>query len=261
MTRFSNHLRKVVLVPALTAALAASLAGIAAAPAAAQGAANQTDGSTDAAESASAARATAFVQELLANAEAALTEEDATDAARLDAFQTVLRDGLALDLLSRFVVSRKVYADMTDDQRSRYDKAFPDYISRQYAEQFDGILGRPLEVTGTVSRNADVYVRTEFKREEGSPLKVDWRTRARSEDRLEIVDIIVNSASIMSVKRAEFTSFVAANGVDALLVEIEKSVRPATLPSEESIATDKEALPPEASPEAAEDVQAPPADR
>ncbi|MEO1013565.1 MAG: ABC transporter substrate-binding protein [Pseudomonadota bacterium] len=169
-------------------------------------------------------KATAFVRRLLDDAEAALTDEDRSDAARLAAFQDVLREGLALDALSKFIVSRSVYDAMTDAQRTRYDRAFPDYITRQYAEQFDGILGNPLEVTETKPFRKDIFVRTRFVRSEGAPLNVDWRTRSFSNGPLKLIDIVVNGASIMSVKRSEFASFVETRGVDALLDEIEKAL-------------------------------------
>ncbi len=180
--------------------------------------------STEEAAVSQEAEATAFVQRLLDDAEAALTEEDTSDAARLSAFQNVLRDGLALEALSKFIISRGAYDAMSDEQRARYDRAFPDYITQQYAEQFDGVLGNPLEITETKPFRKDIFVRTRFVRSDGPPLNVDWRTRAFSNESRKLIDIVVNGASIMSVKRSEFAAFIEANGVDALLTEIEKAL-------------------------------------
>ncbi|MEM1396436.1 MAG: ABC transporter substrate-binding protein [Pseudomonadota bacterium] len=164
-----------------------------------------------------------FVQSLLDDAENALQNDEATDAERLAAFQAVLQEGLALAPLSKFIIGRGVYSEFTDEQRERYDAAFPDYISNQYAKQFDGILGNPLVITETTPYRKDIFVRTQFVRPEGSPLNVDWRIRNFSSGPQRLIDIIVQGASIMSVKRSEFAEYVKANGVDALLTEIETS--------------------------------------
>ncbi|MEO0399403.1 MAG: ABC transporter substrate-binding protein [Pseudomonadota bacterium] len=163
------------------------------------------------------ARAVAFVEGLIADASTALTDENADEAARLKNFQAVLSDALALSFLSKFMVGRQAYEAMTAEQRARYETVFPDYITQQYAEQFDGILGQPLEVSETIARRSDIFVRTQFIRSEGGPINVDWRTRALDDGELKVRDIIVNGASIMSVKRSEFAAVIERDGIDRLI--------------------------------------------
>ncbi len=162
-----------------------------------------------------------FVQTLIDDAAAALTAEESTDEERLKGFQTVLGDGLALKTLAKFMVGRSVYDSMDEAQKARYDAIFPDYITKQYAEQFDGILGQPLEVTETTPFRKDIFVRTKFIRDEGQPINVDWRARSLKSGGHKLIDIVVNGASIMSVKKSEFAGFIEKNGVDALLSRLE----------------------------------------
>lgn len=175
-----------------------------------------------AAESQNAAvdAAIAFAKELTANATVALTSEK-PEAEQLADFQKVLADGMALDVIGKFMIgdARKT---MSEDQLARYDAVFPDYLTKLYAEQFKDIVGKPLEVVEAKALGAkDVIVRTKFDRKDGGPIMVDWRVRELKSGDRKAIDIIVQGVSIMLVKREEFSSFIASNSVDALLERLE----------------------------------------
>jgi len=200
--------------PAVLISLAAPLAGagsfMTAAPAVAQE------------DAFSLTEAESFARELTAAATAALTDASLSEAEKLKKFQAVLADGLALDTIGRFMLGDRRNS-MTPDQITRYEAVFPEYITRLYAEQFQDIVGRPLEVLESKALNQrDVVVRTQFRRSSGSPIKVDWRVRKLRDGGHKMIDIIVSGVSIMLVKREEFSAFIAANGVDALLTRLEK---------------------------------------
>lgn len=195
--------------------LAALIAATSAVPALAQEAEPAAESETAAVDG-----AVAFAKELTANATAALTSSK-PEAEQFADFQQVLADGMALDVIGKFMIgdTRK---SMSEDQLARYDAVFPDYLTKLYAEQFKDIVGKPLEVVEAKALGArDVIVRTKFDRKDGGPIMVDWRVRElRSGDR-KAIDIIVQGVSIMLVKREEFSSFVASNSVDALLERLE----------------------------------------
>lgn len=166
--------------------------------------------------------AVAFATKLTGMATEALTNEAASEEAKIEAFQQVLADGLALETIGKFMLgeSRK---SINDDQQARYDAIFPEYITKLYAEQFDQIVGKPINIREAreIGRR-DVIVRSEFERNGDAPILVDWRVRQLKSGDRKAIDIIVNGVSIMLVKREEFSSYVAANGVDALLDRLEK---------------------------------------
>lgn len=212
------------ILPPLAARLFLGLAAVAAplataAPAAAQ---EESGGS-----SAAIAEAEVFTRDLTAKATAALTNASLSREEQLKEFQTVLADGLALDVIGRFMLGDRRNA-MSEAQIARYEAVFPDYITQLYAEQFEDIVGRPLEVIDSKALNArDIIIRTQFRRTSGSPIMVDWRVRKLREGGHKMIDIIVSGVSIMLVKREEFTAFIAANGIDALLDRLEQEVRSA----------------------------------
>ena len=167
------------------------------------------------------ALATSFAEELTQHASDALTNENASEEEQLAAFQAVLTEGLALETIGKFMLgdARKT---MTDAQLARYDEIFPPYITKQYAEQFDDIVGQTLEVIDAKALGRrDVIVRTQIERTNGTPVNVDWRIRKLRSGERKAIDIIVSGVSIMLVKREEFSSFIAQNGIDALLDTLE----------------------------------------
>lgn len=169
--------------------------------------------------------AIAFAQAMTDKATAALTSPGASEAEQLDAFQEVLAESLALEVIGKFMLgeSRKT---MTEEQLARYEAIFPDYITRQYADQFADIVGKELKVLEAKALGArDVIVRTEFPRNGGSPIMVDWRVRTLKDSSQKMIDIIVSGVSIMLVKREEFSAFIAQNGVDKLLDRLEQEAQ------------------------------------
>ncbi|MFN3959079.1 MAG: phospholipid-binding protein MlaC [Parvularculaceae bacterium] len=175
------------------------------------------------AESADVEAAVAFAKGLTADATAALTSQK-PKAGQLADFKLVLAEGLALDVIGKFMIG-ETRKTMTPAQIARYDAAFPPYLTKLYADQFAEIVGRPLEVVDAKALGRDVIVRTRFNRKEGAPINVDWRVRTLKDGDRKAVDIIVSGVSIMLVKREEFSAFIARQGVDALLDRIEKEGR------------------------------------
>ena len=196
--------------------LAALIAASAAAPVAAQDPEPAAE-----TEVSSVDGAIAFAKELTSGATAALTDANASEAEQLENFRAVLADGMALDVIGKFMIG-ETRKSMNEDQIARYDAIFPQYLTKLYAEQFKDIVGKPLEVVEAKALGArDVIVRTKFDRKDGGPIMVDWRVRQLRSGERKAIDIIVQGVSIMLVKREEFSSFVASNGVDALLGRLE----------------------------------------
>ncbi|MEQ1930705.1 MAG: ABC transporter substrate-binding protein [Parvularculaceae bacterium] len=212
MTKLRPAIAALLAFTALTPAIAAP-AVKPAGPAVAAPALSQTD------------EASKFAKQMLSDATAALTKQGASDAQRIAAFQEVLKKSLALDVVGKFMLGDR-RAKMTAAQIARYDAVFPQYITRQYAEQFKDLVGRPMEVTQAKALNAkDTIVRAKIKRKDGSSINIDWRVRQLKDGSLKMIDIIVSGVSIMLVKREEFSAYIAKNGIESLLTRLEKEAK------------------------------------
>jgi len=165
-----------------------------------------------------------FTRDLTDRANAAFTATTDSNL-QLTNFQTVLTEGLALDFLGRFMLGSR-HKDLTPSQRTRYETVFPEYITRLYAEQFKDIAGKQLDINEAAPfGRRDVIVRTQFMRDDGTPVNVDWRARKLRDDGHKMIDIIVSGVSIMTVKREEFSGFIETNGVEALITRLELEIQ------------------------------------
>jgi len=165
--------------------------------------------------------AVAFSKSLIDEASATLTDESLSEEDRLQKFRGFLAEKMDLDFISRIVLAKRYREAMTAEQQARYDAAFPAYMSRIYADQFNKIFGKPYEVTGSSpASRGDIFVATDFDIGDRKTLDVVWRIRNKS-GADKIVDIIVQGGSVITVKREEFSSFAEANGVEALIGQLE----------------------------------------
>lgn len=161
--------------------------------------------------------ATAFATSLMEKASTALSTEGVSKDAQLKLFEDVLSDGLALEAIGKFLLG-DAKTSITQEQLALYNRRFPAYITRQYAEQFADIIGKKLTIVDAKELGRrDIIVRSQIERANGSPVNIDWRIRTVRSGEMKAVDIIVSGVSVMLVKREEFTAYIAANGIDALL--------------------------------------------
>ncbi len=173
-------------------------------------------------EDAKAAKAIAFAESLIDEASVTLSDASLSEDERHSKFQGFLAEKMDLEFISKIVLAKRYRSEMSDAQSARYDAAFPGYMTRIYANQFNKIFGKPYTVVGShPASRGDILVDTDFETGEHKTLNVVWRIRD-IEGENKIVDIIVQGGSIITLKREEFSSFVENNGVDLLLEEIEK---------------------------------------
>lgn len=148
-----------------------------------------------------------------------------SDDERFDRYRGIMARGLAIEFIGRFMLG-SFYEKASSNQLQEYNSIFPEYITRYYAEQLGNIAKAEMSFERSATNNrGDVIVRTQIKRENGKPIVVDWRVRIFTEDGQKIVDIIVEGASLMFVKRDEFRALINSKGFDALIAELRRQAK------------------------------------
>jgi phospholipid transport system substrate-binding protein len=154
-------------------------------------------------------RARAVTQQLLAQANQALTANDNA------ALRSAIRDAFDFEIWERFLTEPR--ADrFTPAQRARFRELLPGYLAYLYHEQFDRGLGTPPDVGNVTPARNDVLVGATFQRQGGKTLPVQWRLRETPRGP-QIIDVMVGGTSFLLLKRDEFTAMIDRGGVDALL--------------------------------------------
>ena len=146
----------------------------------------------------------------------ALAAPGVTDRNREAVVRSLLRRGLDLAFIGRFVLG-KHWARATPAQRGDYLALFEGYVVKVYTAWFARNSGGRLTVVGAKQVNdKDVVVRTRIERINDPPIIVEWRVRAiNGYDR--IIDIASNGISLAGTQRLEFDSVIKRNGMDGLI--------------------------------------------
>ncbi len=163
--------------------------------------------------------AEAFVRDLADSGLAMLENADYTAAQREAEFRKLVREGIALEAIGRFVVARH-WRKMTKQQQAEYQAMFAEWLLTSYAGRLGGFEGQRIEVAGSLeldNRHKDVVVHTRIVSAEGQPeMLVDLRVR-QFDGKHRIIDIIVEGVSMAAAQRAEFEAVIRKAGVDGLV--------------------------------------------
>jgi phospholipid transport system substrate-binding protein len=116
------------------------------------------------------------------------------------------------------------WSTLTAAQRQQLIAAFAHYIAATYADQFDTYSGEQLEVTGQRPFGADVMVQTRIVKASGGATRLDYLMRQEQGSPM-ISDVYLDgSISQLAVHRSEFHSILQRQGVDGLVMALNRKV-------------------------------------
>ncbi len=171
-----------------------------------------------------------FVRQLANDALGILNDTMLTQDERDEAFRSLLKDGFALDYVSRLVLGRHGRTASTA-QMAEYNRVFPEYILRIYSSRLTEFGDEEIFVDGTApAGKRDVYVRSQIIRPDGPPLAADWRVR-RIKEKFRIIDLKIEGISMVITQRDEFLAKIASSGLDSLIADLTRQAELDTAPA------------------------------
>jgi len=109
-------------------------------------------------------------------------------------------------------------------QQQRLTDAFGNYVSATYADRFDTYSGEQLEVTGERPYGSDVMVQTKIVKSDGETMILNYLMRQNRGD-WQISDVYLDGTiSQLAVQRSEFNSILRREGVDGLVMALNRKV-------------------------------------
>lgn len=175
-------------------------------------------------------RAEAFITSLANDAISKLTDTEVSIDEQEARFREIMREYIAFQTIARWVLGGRYWRGANDAQRERYLSLFEQLMVATYAHRFQNYSGETLEVNSVQKIDeTQVLVRTTLQRPNAEkPLSVDWRVRA-TQDKLRVIDIMVEGLSMAQTQRSEFTAVLRNNGgdVDALMANLETRLQAA----------------------------------
>lgn len=172
---------------------------------------------TAAATPAQASAAGKFVDDLTARAFAILREEGSRTVVHTK-FRTILRDNFAVEQAGNRLI-RRYRSQITPAQLSSYQAALREYIINLYADRLYDYTDAKVRVVRTVPHGAagsvDVYSRVETPKRQ--PFDVIWAVESGPGGRFLISNVTVSGVNLALTQEADFSSYIAKNGFDALV--------------------------------------------
>ena len=165
------------------------------------------------------APAATFVKAVSSDVLTLLQSADPAASGSEDRLKALLEASVDLKGVGRFVVDRH-WQRATAAQREEYHRLFSDYVMSKLIR---ALRDNPVRDISVVSWSApskgDTAVRTLVLRSNADSLDWTWRVR-KSGRGYQAVDLISSGVSLAKTLRAEFRSYVDANGFDALLRQL-----------------------------------------
>ena len=164
-----------------------------------------------------------FVQKLGDTALMSLTMKDISRETREARVRKILRNNFDIQTIGRFAMGT-YWREATKLQRKEYMALFEDMIVKTYTTRFEDYSGQQLKITGdTPSGNRDFLIFSQIIQKDGPPVNLEWRVRKKN-DKLKIIDVVVEGISMSITQRSDFSSVIQRGGgnIEALLTSLRK---------------------------------------
>jgi phospholipid transport system substrate-binding protein len=116
------------------------------------------------------------------------------------------------------------WATLSPAQQQQLVEAFRHYVAATYADRFDSYSGEQLQVTGERPYNADVIVQTKIVKSDGDTTTLDYLMR-QNQGSWQISDVYLDGTiSQVAIQRSEFHSILRRDGVDGLVMALNRKV-------------------------------------
>ena len=191
----------------IAAAIIAAGAPVLCAPATAQTAATQAD----------ATAAGTFVDQL-ADKVFAVLKETASKTAIKSKFRAMLKDNFAVDDAGARLI-RRYRSQITPAQLAAYQAVLPDYIVNVYADRLINYSDADVQIVRTMPHGTkgDIDVFSRVSTAGKQPFDVIWAVQKTPSGKFLISNVTVSGVNLALTQEADFSSFIAKNGFDALV--------------------------------------------
>ncbi len=126
--------------------------------------------------------------------------------------------------ISKVVVGR-YWRSFTAEQKSQFIRIFSKLSIATYANRFDGYSGERFK---TISRQelkrGHRLVKTVLIKANGEEIELDY-ILYKNNDQWRIINVIAEGVSDLSLKRADYTSYLKKKGVDGLITKLNEKIQ------------------------------------
>jgi phospholipid transport system substrate-binding protein len=156
-----------------------------------------------------------FVEKLVGEGFAVLRDKSVSRQDARARFRDILQRDVALDDIGMRLIRRE-RAGLAPTQLAAYRAAFPDFVLNAYADRLYDYADARVQVLRTVGRGPYTEVYTRVTRPGAQPIDAIWQVK-NSAGALQVNNLVVGGVNLALTQEADFTSYIAKNGFDALV--------------------------------------------
>ena len=129
-----------------------------------------------------------------------------------------------LPFISKVVVGR-FWRQLSPEQKKQFADTFTRLSIATYAHRFDGYSGESFKTISAEELNGGrLLIKTVLVKSNGERVELDYILHQNS-DQWQIVNVIAQGVSDLSLKRAQYTSYLKKNNFDRLLQKINEKIK------------------------------------
>ena len=163
------------------------------------------------------------VEKLHQNLLHVMTKADALGfSGRVEALDPVLTEVFDFRTIAR-IVTGKHWKTLNDEQRVEFIDVFTNLTAATYASNFSGFSGEAFETLGVEEKRGNLLVRTAIVKADGERVTLDYVLRD-NEGMWQIVNVIANGVSDLSLKRADYTAVIKNEGFNSLVGKLSDKI-------------------------------------
>jgi phospholipid transport system substrate-binding protein len=130
---------------------------------------------------------------------------------RYDRLEPVITAAFDFPFIARIVVGR-YWNGFSDEEKRNFVETFSRLSIATYAGRFDGYSGERFEVVSKkATRRGRIVVRSILIKPEGEEIELDYILH-KNGDQWNIINVIANGVSDLSMKRSDYTTFLKKKG-------------------------------------------------
>ena len=136
----------------------------------------------------------------------------------------VVTSSYDLPFISKVVMGR-YWSEFSPDQKKQFVNTFTKLSIATYANQFNGYSGEHFKtIAAEQSTRGRFLIKTVLIKSNGEEVELDYMLH-QNEHQWQIINVIAQGVSDLSLKRAQYTSYLKKNGFGGLLQKINDKIK------------------------------------
>jgi len=136
----------------------------------------------------------------------------------------VVNSSYDFPFISKVVVGR-YWSEFSPEQKEQFVKTFTELSIATYANQFAGYAGEHFQtISAEESTRERLLIKTVLVKSNGEEVELDYMLHQKDRQ-WQIINVIAQGVSDLSLKRAQYTSYLKRGGFDALLNKLNEKIK------------------------------------